>query len=222
MFWPEGSLTGAGVRIVKGKFAGRNLTSPADKRVRPTKEAVRDALLTMLEPELKGARVLDLFAGTGALGLEAISRGAKYADFVEFRPASLHALKANVAALRLLERCRIFKKDAVPWTAMLEADRYDIAFVDPPYESKVLDRILEMWKAKPFARTLAVEHAVTHELRGAAIRKPIGESMLSIFRKKGETRDERRETIDERRETRELVQGEGHPERSEGPRPRRR
>lgn len=170
------------VRIVKGKFAGRHLMSPADKRVRPTKEAVRDAMLTLLEPELQGARVLDLFAGTGALGLEAISRGAKYADFVEFRPGSLHALKANVAALHLLERTRIFKKDAVPWAARLEAGRYDIAFVDPPYESKVLDRILDMWKAKPFARTLVVEHAATHALSGATEKKPMGESAVSIFR----------------------------------------
>jgi 16S rRNA (guanine966-N2)-methyltransferase len=212
---PRPITLGAVMRIVKGKFAGRHLTSPADKRVRPTKEGVRDALLTLLEPELKGARVLDLFAGTGALGLEAISRGAMYADFVEFRPGSLHALRANVAALHLLEKTRIFTKDAVPWTARLEADRYDIAFVDPPYESKVLDRILEMWRATPFARTLAVEHAVGHELKGAAMKKEIGDCMISIFRKKGETRDERGET-------RALAQGEGHPERSEGPRPRRK
>ncbi len=172
------------MRILKGKFAGRHLTSPADKRVRPTAEGVRDALLTMLEPDLKGARVLDLFAGTGALGLEAISRGASYADFVEFRPGSLHALRANVAALRLLERSRIFSKDAVPWTARLEADRYDIAFVDPPYESKVLDRILEMWRAKPFARILAIEHAATHQVNGVGERKRMGETALTVLRAK--------------------------------------
>jgi 16S rRNA (guanine966-N2)-methyltransferase len=130
------------MRIVKGKLAGRHLTSPADQRVRPTAEPVRDALLTLLEGDLKGARVLDLFAGTGALGLEAISRGAAYVDFVEFRPASLHALRANVAALRLLERARIFKKDAVPFTESLDEDRYDIAFADPPYGSKVIDLIM--------------------------------------------------------------------------------
>jgi 16S rRNA (guanine966-N2)-methyltransferase len=96
------------VRIVGGKFAGRDLTSPADFRVRPTAEHVRSAVLNALTPDLPDARVLDLFAGTGALGLEAISRGARSADFVEFRPASLHALKANVAALKLREKTRIF------------------------------------------------------------------------------------------------------------------
>lgn len=170
------------MRIVKGKFAGRELTSPADTRVRPTAEAVRDALLTVLEPELKGIRVLDLFAGTGALGLEAISRGAQSADFVEFRPSSLHALKANIAALRLLERTRIFKKDAVAWTATVEADRYELAFADPPYESKVLDRILAMWRTKSFARILAVEHASTHPLPNGAWRKRFGDCTITIYR----------------------------------------
>src|SRR3954470_23801338 len=128
------------MRIVAGKFAGRDLTSPNDFRVRPTAEHVRAALLDMLRADLADARVLDLFAGTGALGLEAISRGAKSADFVEFRPASLHALRANVAALRgVRDRTRVFKRDAVPFAAALAPASYDIAFADPPYSSKMLD-----------------------------------------------------------------------------------
>lgn len=194
------------MRIVKGKFAGRHLTSPADMRVRPTKEAVRDALLTMLEPDLKGIRVLDLFAGTGALGLEAISRGAKFADFVEFRPASLHALKANVAALHLLDRTRIFKKDAVPWTAMLEPFRYDLAFVDPPYESRVLDRILDMWRAKPFARILAVEHATSHAIPNGARRKVFGDCTVTIYKA---ANSEKREARSEPPQPRPSGRGEG-------------
>jgi len=87
------------MRIVGGKYAGRDLTSPRDWRVRPTAEHVRAALLDLLAADVAGARVLDLYAGTGALGLEALSRGAKYADFVEFRPTSLAALKANVGDL---------------------------------------------------------------------------------------------------------------------------
>lgn len=152
------------MRIVAGKFAGRQLTSPSDRRVRPTSEAVRDILLRTLEPHLKGARVLDLFAGSGALGLEAMSRGASSADFVETRPSSLHSLKANVAALRLRERTRIFKKDALPFAAGLEAGRYDLAFADPPYQSRMLDRLLEIWQAVPFARVFVVEHAADHRL----------------------------------------------------------
>lgn len=170
------------MRIVGGKYAGRNLTSPNDFRVRPTAEEVRVGLLKMLHADLEKARVLDLFAGTGALGLEAISRGARYADFVEIGPASLHALKANIAALRLREKTRIFKKDALPFAAALEADRYDIVFVDPPYGSKMLDRVIESWHAKKFSRILAVEHLTTHELPRGYDKRIFGDSAVTIYR----------------------------------------
>jgi 16S rRNA (guanine966-N2)-methyltransferase len=170
------------VRIVKGTFAGRDLMSPADKRVRPTAEHVRAGLLDMLGADVAGARVLDLFAGTGALGLEAISRGAKQADFVEFRPASLHALRANIAALRLRERTRVFKKDALPFAGALAKDSYDIAFADPPYESRMLDRVIETWRASQFSRILAVEHARTHELPKGDQRKTFDDSVVTIYR----------------------------------------
>lgn len=170
------------MRIVGGKFAGRDLTSPADFRVRPTAEHVRAALLDMLAADLPNARVLDLFAGTGALGLEAISRGARSADFVEFRPASLHALRANVAALRLRDRTRIFKRDAIPFAAALAPDTYDVAFVDPPYESRQLDLVLASWRASAFARVLAVEHARTHAIPVGAARRTFDDTAVTIYR----------------------------------------
>ena len=136
----------------------------------------------MLDADVKYARVLDLFAGTGALGLEAISRGAAGADFVEFRPGSLHALKANIAALRLRDSTRVFKKDALPFAAALQPDTYDIAFADPPYESRMLDRIIDSWRAGRFSRVLAVEHARAHELPKGAQRKSFDDSAVTIYR----------------------------------------
>ena len=176
------------MRIVGGKYAGRNLTSPNDFRVRPTAEEVRVALLKMLSADLPKARILDLFAGTGALGLEAISRGARYADFVEIGPASLHALKANIAALRLREKTRVFKKDALPFAGALEADRYDIVFVDPPYGSRMLDRVIDSWKAKKFSRILAVEHLTTHVLPPPFDRRIFGDSAVTIYRQEVPTK----------------------------------
>ena len=170
------------MRIVAGKFAGRDLTSPNDFRVRPTAEHVRDALLDLLRADLADARVLDLFAGTGALGLEAISRGARSADFVETRPASLHALRANVAALRLRDRTRIFKRDALPFAAALSANSYDIAFVDPPYGSRMLDRVIESWTATHFSPILAAEHARTHELPRGAAKLVFEETAITVYR----------------------------------------
>ncbi|HEY9226591.1 MAG TPA: RsmD family RNA methyltransferase [Gemmatimonadaceae bacterium] len=174
------------MRIVGGKFAGRNLTSPADSRVRPTAEAVRAGLLDLLDDDLPDARVLDLFAGTGALGLEAISRGARSADFVEFRPGSLHALKANIVALRLRDRTRIFKRDALPFAAVLKPDSYDIAFADPPYESRMLDRVIDHWRERRFSRILAVEHAITHRLPAGDQQRRFDETVVTIYRTKPE------------------------------------
>jgi len=160
------------LRIVAGRWAGRDLVSPSG-RIRPTAEAVRIACMEAVAAELTGARVLDLFAGTGALGLEALSRGADRCDFVENHPATLHALKANVATLRLKARTRIFKRDAIPFVERLERDAYDVAFADPPYGSRKLDRVLARWLERPFSRVLVLEHAADHDIALAGRRTRI-------------------------------------------------
>ncbi|HXY20665.1 MAG TPA: RsmD family RNA methyltransferase [Gemmatimonadales bacterium] len=165
-----------------GRFAGRDLVSPSDFRVRPTAEVVRAQLLDALAADIGGARVLDLFAGTGALGLEALSRGASRVDFVEFRPASLHALKANVVALGVKRQTRIFKRDAVPFAEALATDSYEVAFADPPYGSKILDRVLAAWLQRRFARVLAVEHDPAHALPAGARRLAFPETAVTIYR----------------------------------------
>lgn len=171
------------MRIVKGRFAGRDLVSPNDSRVRPTAEHVRAAMLDELGPVLQGARVLDLFAGTGALGLEAVSRGSESADFVETRPSSLHALRANVALLRLRERTRIFKRDALPFAGALTEDAYDVVFADPPYGSRMLDRVLDAWRARRFSPLIAVEHAASHDLPRPDRRLVFEETVVAIYRR---------------------------------------
>jgi 16S rRNA (guanine966-N2)-methyltransferase len=145
------------MRIVGGKWAGRDLASPSG-RVRPTTEELRAVWLAALAAELKDARCVDLFAGSGALGLEAISRGARSCDFVENNPSAMHALKANVAALRARHQVRVFDRDVIPFVQRLDQMAYDIAFVDPPYGSRKLDRVIERWLAQPFCRILCVEH----------------------------------------------------------------
>lgn len=140
-------------------------------------------MLDAIAADLPNARVLDLFAGTGALGLEAISRGARSADFVEFRPASLHALKANIAALRLREKTRIFKRDAVQYARALSADAYDLVFVDPPYESRQLDLVIEAWRGSGFAKLLVAEHARGHIIPGPpGTRLAFEETVVSLYR----------------------------------------
>jgi len=170
------------VRIVKGKYAGRSLTSPG-KRVRPTPEAVRDRALEIVGDNLDGARVLDLFAGSGAVGLEALSRGARYVDFVENGGAALHSLKANIATFRESRRTRIYKRDAIPWVEALGESAYDIAYADPPYGSRKLDRVLAHWLAVPFAGILVLEHDKEHVISGKAKQYDFeGPTRLSVLR----------------------------------------
>jgi 16S rRNA (guanine966-N2)-methyltransferase len=170
------------MRIVGGKWAGKNLVSPGG-RVRPTAENVRDRWLTMLEPDLDGASILDLFSGSGALGLEALSRGAVKVDFVENGPSSLHSLKANVARFPIKRRARIFKQDAIPFVERLPVEVYDIAFADPPYGSRKLDRVVKRWLDVPFCRILCVEHAQEHKLSRKGKRYDLGgETRVTVFR----------------------------------------
>jgi 16S rRNA (guanine966-N2)-methyltransferase len=138
--------------------------------------------MEMIATDLEGARVLDLFAGTGALGLEALSRGARSCDFVENGPAALHALKANVAAFRARDRCRIFDRDAIPFVDRLEAGRYEIALADPPYGSRKLDRVLQRWQAVPFAAILVLEHAHDHEGVPRGDRRALDDSVVTVLR----------------------------------------
>lgn len=170
------------MRIVAGKFKGKDLIGPSDFRVRPTAEHVRAGLLDLLADDLADASVCDLFAGTGALGLEAISRGAKRCDFVETRPSSLAALKSNIIRLKVRERTRVFKKDALPFAGQLNEHAYDLVFCDPPYESRMLDRVIESWQARRFTPVLAVEHATKHQLPPGALSRTFDDSSITIYR----------------------------------------
>ena len=130
---------------------------------------------------LDGARVVDLFAGTGALGIEALSRGARYCDFVENNPAAIHSLKANVAAFRLGKRARVFDRDAIPFVERLTEVRYDLAMADPPYGSRKLDRIIQRWLEIPFASHLAVEHADGYALAVRGETRRLGDSAVTLL-----------------------------------------
>jgi 16S rRNA (guanine966-N2)-methyltransferase len=180
------------MRIVGGRFAGTDLVSPAG-RVRPTTEDLREAWLAALAGDLAGARVIDLFAGTGALGLEALSRGAASVDFVENGPPALHALRANVARLRAKAETRVFVRDAMTFVEALDVGSYDVAFADPPYTSKLSERILELWRAKPFARILGLEHSADVVLSGRPrARRSVGDGAFTIFEVASASRSQRR------------------------------
>ena len=114
--------------------------------------------MSILGDRLGGARVLDLFAGSGALGLEALSRGAARATFVELSPASLAAIRANVDALGLAGRVSVERGDAMRYIARLGPGAFDLALADPPFTVPLAERLVAAFRARPFAALLAVEH----------------------------------------------------------------
>ena len=122
------------MRVVAGTHRGRRLVAPSGRAVRPTADRVREALFAILGP-LEGARALDLFAGSGALGIEALSRGAESAVFVDSDPRAVRAIRANLAGLGLEAAVR--RADALVFLRRSAAagERYGLALVDPPYSS---------------------------------------------------------------------------------------
>lgn len=133
------------MRITGGKFGGRKLAAPGDDRVRPTSDKVRQAIFNILEHQdfgvtLEGARVADLFAGTGALGLEAISRGAAFCLFVEDAAASRALIHRNIEELGLTGVSKIWRRDATQLGAMAPGagGPFDLVFLDPPYRKNLV------------------------------------------------------------------------------------
>ena len=135
------------MRIVAGMYRGRPLVAPKGQSTRPTADRARQALFNVLEhapwsPGLDGARTIDLFAGSGALGLEAISRGAASCLFIERDPAALAAIGANIETLGLGDRTRTLRRDAAELPARTEGAPFDLAFLDPPYGQGLAERAL--------------------------------------------------------------------------------
>ncbi len=138
------------MRIVSGRFGGRALKAPGDARLRPTSDKVRQAVFNILEHRdlasgfaIEGARVVDLFAGTGALGLEALSRGARYCLFIDDAAESRALIRDNVEALGLTGASKIWRRDASKLGQLDTLAPFDLAFLDPPYRKGLVAPALE-------------------------------------------------------------------------------
>jgi RNA methyltransferase, RsmD family len=173
------------MRIVAGKWRGRRIDAPEGDIVRPTGDRVREAWMSIVSPWLGGARVLDLFAGSGALGLEALSRGAEVVDFVESSPRSLATLRANADLLGAGAAAVIHRADAMRFAAGLSAHAYDVAFADPPYDLGLATKLAELWIATPFSEIFGIEHRVNETLPGDGERRKYGGTVVTILRVKG-------------------------------------
>jgi 16S rRNA (guanine966-N2)-methyltransferase len=169
------------MRIVAGRWKGRRLVAPAGRTVRPTADRVREAWMSIVQPWLAEARVLDLFAGSGALGLEAVSRGAAQVDLVENAAASLKSIAANVAALDAGDVVRVHRADAVTFAQSLTPSAYDVAFADPPYDLGLAAQVAEQWLAIPFAELLGVEHRAFEKLPAGGDTRRYGDTAITFY-----------------------------------------
>ncbi|MGH7539115.1 MAG: 16S rRNA (guanine(966)-N(2))-methyltransferase RsmD [Gemmatimonadales bacterium] len=156
------------ITIIAGEFKNRRLKTPVGDKVRPTASRVREAWFSILQRSLRGARVLDLYAGSGALGLEVLSRGAACADFVEVHRNALAVLKANLKSLKVEGRATIHRVDALRFAEQLHPAQYDVAFADPPYASAndQTARLVAMFRLVPFARVFSIEHPADAPIPG--------------------------------------------------------
>jgi 16S rRNA (guanine966-N2)-methyltransferase len=176
------------VRIVGGTLSGRVFRAPPGADTRPTSEKVREAVFAIL-PSVEDMQVLDLFAGSGALGIEALSRGAAHATFVDQGKAALSAVRANVQAMGLAARATVVTGDAVAHAAKhVPAAPWQLVFVDPPYRSDLATRATLALAHLAPAAIVVIEHdrrTVLPETLGSLLRtdqRRYGDTMVSFYR----------------------------------------
>lgn len=139
--------------------------------------------MSMMQPLLPGARVLDLFAGSGGLGLEALSRGARHATFVERAAAALKTLRKNIQRLDAGPECTVIRADALDFVDDLERGRYDLVVADPPYDSGDAEALASRFLRSPFAESLWIEHRITDALPESGDRdtRRYGDTLLTRY-----------------------------------------
>lgn len=139
--------------------------------------------MSIVQMDLPAARVLDLFAGSGALGIEALSRGARSADFVELSTRSLASLRENLQSVGAEDNARIHRADAVKFAGRIGAAEYDVAFADPPYGLGLAQQVAQLWLATPFARVIGIEHEKFVDLPEPGDRRVYGDTVVTFYRK---------------------------------------
>jgi len=132
------------VRIVSGRFGGRKIETPDGKKTHPMAERVKNALFNSIGEEIAGARVLDAFAGSGAVGIEAISRGASHATFIEKDRIAQKIIVGNITTLGIENETKVISASVAAWVSTYNGELFDIIFVDPPYHDTQFSTVMQL------------------------------------------------------------------------------
>ncbi len=178
------------MRVITGSARGRKLKTLSGEDVRPTTDRVKEALFSIIQFELEGRRVLDLFAGSGQLGIEALSRGAASAVFVDAARASVQVVRENLEAVKLAQSAQVFQMDSLAFLAG-SCGPFDLVFLDPPYGAGLLQKALPL-AARRMAPggVMICEAPLQEELPEQAEeyrlarRYPYGKISLAVYREK--------------------------------------
>ena len=176
------------MRVITGTARGHKLLTPEGLDTRPAPDKVKEAVCSALQFDFPGAKVLDLFAGSGQMGIEALSRGASGAVFIDADPRALACIKQNVKACGFAERSSVLRSDAVSYLQRT-TERFDIAFLDPPYRHDILPQILPLLAEKMQKNGIIVcEHEPECKLSERILyfdlqkQKKYGKIIISIYR----------------------------------------
>jgi len=179
----------AQLRIIAGKFGGRWIRADVGPGTHPQGDRIRSALFNMLESRgvLAGARVLDAFAGTGAIGLESLSRGAARVTFLERDRTAARIIDVNITTLNVQDRAKLIQTDVSSWTKTSPDDKYDIIFADPPYQNPQFSTVSKLAKHLQPDGLLVLSYpgkGTVPDLEGVVVvdKRIYGEAALALFR----------------------------------------
>lgn len=155
------------MRIIAGTFKGHRLASFDEEHIRPMTDRVKESLFNILRNDVDHAKVLDLYSGTGSIGLEALSRGAMSVDFVELNPKSLKIILKNIETLKVQGLCQTHKKDVLKFLKSYHGEGFDLVFIDPPFPLKICkDTLMALAVSQALKKTtkIVIEHSVHEKL----------------------------------------------------------
>lgn len=179
------------MKVIAGHFKGQNLHSFQNKNIRPTMSKVKETLFNKIQFQIEGAKVLDLFSGTGSLGIEALSRGAFKVDFVEKHTSSLKIIKKNLSLVKVESSVQVFQEDVFNFLKRIEKIcDWDIVLIDPPFTKKLADSVMESIVTLKFSKpkALIIIESTKHEIIkdkyldwSLQDQKNFGDKQLSFF-----------------------------------------